>query len=316
MHLLGSTAHVQAVLLAASGPEGVAAPLQRVGHLDSGLGAAAGRGGGQAAGVTAGVDAPVIIRVCLDVIADALLGVGFPHCLAHVAALRGDDDDAVRRGRAIQCRRRGPLHNLDALDILGVEVVQPGNRLPAHVEADVVRAVGDTNAVHHEQGLVGQRNAAGAANADLRAGTNRAAGIDDLDARRTALNQARDAGRLARLNRVGHVDPRDAVHDLALARLAGGGHHQVVQAYDGRAQREVCRPAAARHGEHARERLVTDGDDANGHSTVRHIAELVASLVVGCRLAVGALEEQARALERLPGALIGDPATDGGALLS
>src|SRR6266705_3127046 len=62
-------------------------------------------------------------KVTLDVAHTLLAPHGERHAVRRPAsALRGDVHDAVARPRTVQRRPRGTLHDLDALDVLGVDV--------------------------------------------------------------------------------------------------------------------------------------------------------------------------------------------------
>ena len=57
------------------------------------------------------------------------------------AALRRDEDDAIRRARAVDRRRRRSLENLDALDVGGIEIHHPVRRRRSlELAADVLSA--------------------------------------------------------------------------------------------------------------------------------------------------------------------------------
>ena len=102
----------------------------------------------------------------------ALTRAEIPRRLSDRALLGDDLDHAVRRFGSVERRRGRTLHDLDALDVVGIEVVPARRRRGA--EALVLHAgrlrVVDAYAVDVDERLIREREARDAANADRRAG--------------------------------------------------------------------------------------------------------------------------------------------------
>src|SRR5439155_5244572 len=100
------------------------------------------------------------------------------------ALLRDDVDDAARRLRPVQSGRRRTLENLDALDLVRIEVVEAGDHArPERLDRDAARLlVVDAHAVHVEERLAGEREGADAADADARTAANHAGAGQNRDA--------------------------------------------------------------------------------------------------------------------------------------
>src|SRR5690606_8103127 len=124
----------------------------------------------------------------------ALLHLRRPHGGALGAALREDLDHAGRRFRPVQGGRRGSLDDLDAVDVVRVDVVERAHRDERAAASGEIRSVdGRERAVHHahavdvDDRLVGHGHRRVAAKADLLALADLAAAAGDLHARSRAL---------------------------------------------------------------------------------------------------------------------------------
>src|SRR2546427_11708009 len=82
-----------------------------------------------------------------------------PACPPREPVPRGDPHDAVGGLRAIERTGRGSLHDLEARDLLGIEVVDAGRLLAAGVDRQRLAVVLDPNAIHVVNRLVAEREA-------------------------------------------------------------------------------------------------------------------------------------------------------------
>ena len=277
---------VDAVLLAEAGLERAGGlVLERRVHVDRGLGAEAVElelEDAEAVEVGIGVVAAVVVEGIGVVVAHpAHLAEQVPARAARGAVLGRDADHPVRGLDAVERGGRRPLHDLDVVDVVGVEVVDARGALVAgvaHAEAADVerardrRALG-ADAVDVVQRLVGERHAVGAADPDAGAGAGGAAALEHLDARRAARDQVGELGDRRELGHGVDVDGRDGVGDLELALLAGGGAHDLVELHRRRLEREVERGVLARaHGRGLDQRPVADAQhpDLVGPGRPRH----------------------------------------------
>src|SRR6185437_14655243 len=114
----------------------------------------------------------------MTVVENAAFGESAPPRRAGPALLGRDDDDAVRRIGAVQRRRGRTLHDFDVFDLLGIDVAETAE--VASAVAEVRRAVISThaNAVDDVDRIVGQTDAAHAANADALAGAGLTSALD------------------------------------------------------------------------------------------------------------------------------------------
>ena len=230
----------------------------------------------------------------------------------------GEDlNDAGGRFGPVQRCRGGALQDLDALDGLGVDVVDPG-RIPAAAGADIVppaAAAIDPHPIHVDNRLGRLGKAGGTPDADARAfareparGQNRDAGL----ARRELLGNVLDGG----VDEVARVDRRDGVRYLASLRFgAGAGHHHRVESDRRRGQLEVHdRHLAGRHRHALGRAAEAHASDPHLRLAGRHV-QLVLPGGVGQRREIGAHHEH---LHRIHGAFvdaIGHGAADGAGAL-
>src|SRR5207248_11378997 len=142
---------------------------------------------------------------------------------------------------AVQGRRRGALEHLDALDRLGVDVVEARGAAPAagaNVIAEPARAV-HAYAVHVHDRLVRLRQARSAADPDPGALTGHRARGEHGYAGLAGGELLREVGH-RRVAQPAHVARRDRVAQLALLGFgAGAGADDHVEADCRLADREV-----------------------------------------------------------------------------
>src|SRR5207249_4786229 len=143
------------------------------------------------------------------------------------AALRLDDDHAVRRGRTVQGRSGRTLHDIVRLDLVGVDVVDPARVRAADADARGVVGALHPDTVDHVDRLVVERQAARAPDAHPRTGA-RDVSREHLDARHPRTQQVVHVGNRARLHEAVGPNGRDGVRTL-LPRLVARdrGHHSV-----------------------------------------------------------------------------------------
>src|SRR2546428_12950628 len=96
----------------------------------------------------------------------AALGVRPPAGPAREPVLRSDPYHAVGGLGPVQGAGRGPFHDLEAGDVLRVEVVDAGGLLAAGVDRQRLAVVLDANAVHVVDRLRAERTACLAPGAD------------------------------------------------------------------------------------------------------------------------------------------------------
>ena len=136
------------------------------------------------------------------------------------AALRDDLDDAVRCLRSIERRSGRTFDDLDALDVVGVEVVQSRDRAGA-VAARWSVAV-HPNAIDVNDRVGAERKARSAADENARAAARESARRRDDDARRARVEQLTDVAHGRGLHDVRDLHLRDGVADASLLGRAGG----------------------------------------------------------------------------------------------
>ena len=107
--------------------------------------------------------APIGVGVGVLIRNETLLGIHAPPCRPRPSALGRDDDDAGGRRRAVERRGRGTLDDLDRLDLLGVDVVDPAGIGAADPDAGGVVVGGHADAVDDVQRLIIERQAVGPA---------------------------------------------------------------------------------------------------------------------------------------------------------
>ena len=221
-------------------------------------------------------------------------------------ALGGNPDDAVGRLNSVQRRRRRSLHDLDVLDIIRNDVVDPrrtGVLRVARPEAAEVQRAGaraalEPDAVEVVERLVGERDAVRPADADPGSGSGGPATLEDLHACRAPRNQIGELGDRRRLGDLRGVDRAHGVADLELALLAGCGSYHLVELDRRRAHGKVeRRRRPTRHRHTTGVRPVSYPQDAELIVARRHIAEGVLALAARCLDAVAARDQDAGPLE-------------------
>ncbi len=230
----------------------------------------------------------------------------------------GEDlNHAGGRFGPVQRCRGGALQDLDALDGLGVDVVDPG-RIPATAGADKVppaAATIDPHSIHIDDRFGRLREAGGAADADARAFARQPARGQDRDAglaRRELLGDVLDGG----VDEVARVDRRDGVgHLAALGFAAGAGHHHRVESDRRWGQLEVHDRNLAGHHRYALGRAaVANASDPHFRITGRQV-QLELPGRIGQRGEVSAHHEDLHRVDRALVDAIGHGAADGAGAL-
>ena len=222
-----------------------------------------------------------------------------------------DQDDAVGRVGTVQRRRRRPFHDVDRLEVLGIQVVDTAGGGAADV-ADAGRAVlaGDADAVQDVHRLVGQREAVRPTNAHAR-WSARHRSRQDVDAGGLRDQEVGDVGDRRRFDQLGGIDPGDRIADFLLGLIARGRDHHLVYGVRRQRQREVDDRRLARiDADHARPRPEADGGGPHGELSAGDARQRVAALGIGLCDERRPHNGDARAHERLPVGLIGDAARD------
>ena len=160
----------------------------------------------------------------------------------------GDPHDAVTGLCAVKRRGSRPFHDLDGLNVLGIQVVDARGRLSAQVDRQrgrVVPARFDLGAVDVIRRLVAERHARDPADPDPDSRAHRAAGLEHLDVGRPARKEVREVGRLRLLDDVLGVDLGHGVGELATGLLPRGRHGHDVEGDRGWWEAEVERRRGA-----------------------------------------------------------------------
>ena len=220
-------------------------------------------------------------------------------------ALLGEDLDHSGGGLgAVEGGGRGSLDDLDAVDVVGVDVVERAVGILGSVLARGRLALG-THPVDVDEGLVAERDAHVAAQADVRAGT----GVPraELDARAGDARLKQLADVVHRLGDFGEVDLLDRVADLATAGLARGpGDDDLVEVDDFFVQLEVhAGRLVVGDGHLLRRAGVADQLDAKRVGACRDVDDQVASRGVGEAAETGALDEHLSGGQRPRGTGVG-----------
>src|SRR6185312_4910181 len=217
----------------------------------------------------------VVVGVVMTVVENAAFGESAPPRRAGPALLGRDDDDAVGRIGAVERGRGRTFHDLDVFDLLGIDVAETAE--VASAVAEVRRAVIGThaNAVDDVDRIVGEADAAHAANADALAGAGLTAALDH-HARDAAVQHVREVPDGSRLGQLADVDVRDGVPDLDAPLLAGSGGHDLLELHDARDHDEIDGERLSLHdGNRLLLLLVTDADDADLGRADRHAGDLI-----------------------------------------
>ena len=109
------------------------------------------------------------------------------------AFLGGDEHHAIAATRAIKGCRRGTFQDVEALDVLLVDVIE--GRTPVATATPIGEAtfVGHRHSVDHDEGLVVAKDAVVTTDGDTRRATVYTVGVDDLHTRRATTQRADDA---------------------------------------------------------------------------------------------------------------------------
>src|SRR6185437_7519888 len=223
----------------------------------------------------------VVVGVVMTVVENAAFGESTPPRRAGPTLLGRDDDDAVRGIGAVECGRGRALHDLDVFDLLRIDVAETAE--VASTVAEVRRAVIGThaNAVDDVDRIVGQADAAHAANADALAGAGLTSALDH-HARDAAVQHVREVPDGSRLRQLADVDVRDRVPNLDAPLFTGGGGHDLLELDHARHHDEIDGERLSLHdGNGLFLLLVADADDADFGRAHRQAGDLV--LAVGAR---------------------------------
>ena len=205
-----------------------------------------------------------VVGIVVVVVEDAQLRVHGPLRPSRHALPGRDADDAVPGLGPVQRGGRRALHHLDRLNVFGIEVVDARGGLAARADRQggpiVPRPRLYLGTVHVVRWLVAQREARETANPNPDAGSDAAAGLEHLHARRPAREEVGEVGRLRLLHDILCLDHRHRVREFAPPLLARGGHGHDVERDRGLREREVrgCHRALT-HRDRLTLRPVADG---------------------------------------------------------
>src|SRR6185503_1161408 len=182
----------------------------------------------------------VVREVVVHVIEDAALDEAIPARGARAALLRRDDHDAVGGVGAVQRGRRRTLHDLDVLDLLGVDVAETAEVRAAVAERRRAVVGAHANAVDHVDRVIRERHRAHTAHANALARTRLPAALHH-HARHAGVEHV---GKIPDGRLFGELRDRDVfdrVADFDAALLAGGRRHDFLQLHDRLSHHEVER---------------------------------------------------------------------------
>jgi len=166
------------------------------------------------------------------------------------ASLREDLNDASRSLGSVERGRRRPLENLDALDLVGVQVresvltgaagesaagrASAGGASPFHLTGV------DPNAVDVDHGALAQREGVGSANAKFAAGADASHRPDGTHSGNAAFQRRAETGLGRDVVDAGDVEGSRSRSQLASFHLSGGTRdHDLVESDGGLAKAEV-----------------------------------------------------------------------------
>jgi hypothetical protein len=219
------------------------------------------------------------VELLVDLLRAAVRAHAEAHAIADAAALRGDQNDAVRPARAVDRGRRGVLEDVDALDFIRIDARD--RRLPLSARRQLLEAaLNHRDAVDDVERLIAGVERARSAHAHR----DRAAGLTGvlhhLYAGDLALEGVVDAddGNVSDRHR---VDRRDRARDVRSARCTVADRHDLGERDGDRRHGEV--DAGRRAGGHRGLSLLprkTDALHRHGDGTGRNAGDRVVSLFV------------------------------------
>ena len=233
----------------------------------------------------------------------------------------GDDlDDAARRLGSIDRRGRRAADHFDALDVVGVDVVQPSTDLrclspkaAGHGDRTGRRRTVDADSVDINEWAVTETEACSPTNQYVRAGTQAAGRRQHQQSGSPCGEQGREVRRRRLRQRVSRIDRRHGVADRP-ARFAPGGsrHDDLVEHRRAHVELEVnVRWLTRRRGYPAPRGDVTDVPSDDGHCVGGHVHDPVPTVRAARRAESRALELQSDTSDRLRRARVGHPTDDG-----
>ena len=238
-------------------------------------------------------------------------------------ALRDDVDHAVRGLRAVQRRRRGALDHLDARDLVGIDVVDPGGRIASvHAHAAdagdaprVGRRVVDAHAVDVDERLGRERHAARPAHARVPTRADIPTGRLHPHAG-DHVQQLLHIGGRRHLQDVGYSDLAEGVAERPPRLLLRSSRDDdLVERGCGLLQGEIDRHrAGVGHGHLLRRLHIAEPPRAQGVRPGRHGSDAIPPIDAAQCSELRTLELYPHVGERLVGRGIADGSSDGGEL--
>ncbi len=196
------------------------------------------------------------------------------------AALGDDLHDAVRRFRAVQRRRRGSLDDLDAGDVVRVQVVQAAHAAAAPLTGAAARIAVHANAVDVDDRVRAEGQTGDAADLQRRSGADLSGGRHRDEAGHALREQLVHVGRGSEREHLGRIDALDHVADRAPLRAARGPrHHDRVQIERPLGELDVHRRGVAvRYARRPLHRAVAEELEHQAHLAGRNAREHVTTL--------------------------------------
>src|SRR5690606_21128642 len=234
-----------------------------------------------------------------------------PTGIARATTLRRDLNDTVRRCSTVQCCRGRALQNLDALDLLRADVVQPRDALATEAEGERLWIVVYLDAVNDQQRLVGERDAGLPANTYTRSRARGTGALHHGHACGATLQQLRHRRDRSQVD-VLDCDRCHGAADLAATLLTGRGNDQPLERHGTRAELEIRRRSSAcRNRDGSAGAAVADQLCLDTLLTRRYASQDVTALSIAQRVSIGAGDEDLHAAKRPAGRLVRHLTRDG-----
>src|SRR5690349_5261206 len=259
----------------------------------------------------------VLTRVVVGIDAQTLRGEEIPPWRARFAALGRDDDDAVRRLRAVERCGRRSLHDLNVLDLFRIEVVEEARSpptdagLPDVVRVDARTALLHPHTVDDHEWIVRQRSGTDAANPNACSAANTTVRLDERYTGGAAVQHVLHCRDRLLLHELRGLDLRDGVSQLAGELLSRGGRDDCFELEWDPGEHEIeCRLLRGGDVRALLDGLIADRDRAHGVAACGQAAYQVDALLVRLCAQVRADDLDLRERDGLSGLFVGDLACE------